>query len=203
MQTLPDVYSNQAVAERKNAAGAKGSSASSGSTANRFDFLMGVADDSIEHKFSSMLTSIKTQLGNFDSGGAQGQERLAQAVDEIQTKADELKDEQEEEERKKKEGLAAERRAQDHLDDLAADQLKNHERQAAQLQAQSQELQAMHSMQVSAERAGGDGAAAAGASGAVRPSDLLASAMARRSADSGSSARTGAISRARRLWHGC
>ena len=196
MQTLPDVYSNQAVAERKNAAGAKGSSASSGSTANRFDFLMGVADDSIEHKFSSMLTSIKTQLGNFDSGGAQGQDRFAQAVDEIQTKADELKDEQEEEERKKKEGLAAERRAQDHLDDLAADQLKNHERQAAQLQAQSQELQAMHSMQVSAERAGGDGAAAAGASGAIRPSDLLASAMARRSADSGSSARTGAISAA-------
>ncbi|HIV54591.1 MAG TPA: flagellar hook-length control protein FliK [Candidatus Anaerobiospirillum stercoravium] len=196
MQTLPDVYSNQAVAERKNAAGAKGSSASSGSTANRFDFLMGVADDSIEHKFSSMLTSIKTQLGNFDSGGAQGQDRFAQAVDEIQTKADELKDEQEEEERKKKEGLAAERRAQDHLDDLAADQLKNHERQAAQLQAQSQELQAMHSMQVSAERAGGDGAAAAGASGAVRPSDLLASAMARRSADSGSMARTGAISAA-------
>ena len=194
MQTLPDVYSNQAVAERKNAAGAKGSSASSGSTANRFDFLMGVADDSIEHKFSSMLTSIKTQLGNFDSGGAQGQDRLAQAVDEIQTKADELKDEQEEEERKKEEGLAAERRAQDHLDDLAADQLKNHERQAAQLQAQSQELQAMHSMQVSAERAGGDGAAAAGASGAVRPSDLLASAMARRSADSGSMARTGAVS---------
>ena len=196
MQTLPDVYSNQAVAERKNAAGAKGSSASSGSTANRFDFLMGVADDSIEHKFSSMLTSIKTQLGNFDSGGAQGQDRFAQAVDEIQTKADELKDEQEEEERKKEEGLAAERRAQDHLDDLAADQLKNHERQAAQLQAQSQELQAMHSMQVSAERAGGDGAAAAGASGAVRPSDLLASAMARRSADSGSMARTGAISAA-------
>ena len=196
MQTLPDVYSNQAVAERKNAAGAKGSSASSGSTANRFDFLMGVADDSIEHKFSSMLTSVKTQLGNFDSGGAQGQDRLAQAVDEIQTKADELKDEQEEEERKKEEGLAAERRAQDHLDDLAADQLKHHERQAAQLQAQSQELQAMHSMQVSAERAGGDGAAAAGASGAVRPSDLLASAMARRSADSGSMARTGAISAA-------
>lgn len=196
MQTLPDVYSNQAVTERKNAAGAKGSSASSGSTANRFDFLMGVADDSIEHKFSSMLTSIKTQLGNFDSGGAQGQDRFAQAVDEIQTKADELKDEQEEEERKKKEGLAAERRAQDHLDDLAADQLKHHEQQAAQLQAQSQELQAMHSMQVSAERAGGDGAAAAGASGAVRPSDLLASAMARRSADSGSMARTGAISAA-------
>ena len=196
MQTLPDVYSNQAVAERKNAAVAKGSSASSGSTANRFDFLMGVADDSIEHKFSSMLTSVKTQLGNFDSSGAQGQDRLAQAVDEIQTKADELKDEQEEEERKKEEGLAAERRAQDHLDDLAADQLKHHERQAAQLQAQSQELQAMHSMQVSAERAGGDGAAAAGASGAVRPSDLLASAMARRSADSGSMARTGAISAA-------
>ncbi len=196
MQTLPDVYSNQAVAERKNAAGAKGSSASSGSTANRFDFLMGVADDSIEHKFSSMLTSIKTQLGNFDSGGAQGQDRFAQAVDEIQTKADELKDEQEEEERKKEERLAAEQRAQDLLDDLAADQLKNHERQAAQLQAQSQELQAMHSMQVSAERAGGDGAAAAGASGAVRPSDLLASAMARRSADSGSMARTGAISAA-------
>ena len=176
MPTLSHVLTNQAASETK------GQGSSSNSTANRFDFLMGVKDDSIEGKFSSLLTSMKSKFGSFElAGGAEHRDSLEQAVSDIQNKADELKDEQDEEERKKEERLKAERRAQDQLDDLEDAEVKSQvahtkELQTAgkELQAAGQELQEMHSMQVSATSADG--------STAMRPSDLLASAFARKSA---------------------
>lgn len=176
MPTLPHVLTNQAASETK------GQGSSSNSTANRFDFLMGVKDDSIEGKFSSLLTSMKSKFGSFElAGGAEHRDSLEQAVSDIQNKADELKDEHDEEERKKEERLKAERRSQDQLDDLEDAEIKSQvahtkELQTAgkELQAAGQELQEMHSMQVSATSADG--------STAMRPSDLLASAFARKSA---------------------
>ena len=190
MPTLPHVLTNQAASETK------GQGSSSNSTANRFDFLMGVKDDSIEGKFSSLLTSMKSKFGSFElAGGAEHRDSLEQAVSDIQNKADELKDEQDEEERKKEERLKAERRAQDQLDDLEDAEVKSQvahtkELQTAgkELQAAGQELQEMHSMQVSATSADG--------STAMRPSDLLASAFARKSAGVDGVKSTGSVSAA-------
>ena len=190
MPTLPHVLTNQAASETK------GQGSSSNSTANRFDFLMGVKDDSIEGKFSSLLTSMKSKFGSFELvGGAEHRDSLEQAVSDIQNKADELKDEQDEEERKKEERLKAERRAQDQLDDLEDAEVKSlvahtKELQTAgkELQAAGQELQEMHSMQVSATSADG--------STAMRPSDLLASAFARKSAGVDGVKSTGSVSAA-------
>ncbi len=188
MPTLPHVLTNQAASETKG----QGSS----STANRFDFLMGVKDDSIEGKFSSLLTSMKSKFGSFElAGGAEHRDSLEQAVSDIQNKADELKDEHDEEERKKEERLKAERRSQDQLDDLEDAEVKSQvahtkELQTAgkELQAAGQELQEMHSMQVSATSADG--------STAMRPSDLLASAFARKSAGVDGVKSTGSVSAA-------
>lgn len=190
MPTLPHVLTNQAASETK------GQGSSSNSTANRFDFLMGVKDDSIEGKFSSLLTSMKSKFGSFElAGGAEHRDSFEQAVSDIQNKADELKDEQDEEERKKEERLKAERRAQDQVDDLESDQVKSQvahtkELQEAgkELQAAGQELQEMHSMKVSATAADG--------STAMRPSDLLASAFARKSAGVDGVKSTGSVSAA-------
>lgn len=190
MPTLPHVLTNQAASETK------GQGSSSNSTANRFDFLMGVKDDSIEGKFSSLLTSMKSKFGSFElAGGAEHRDSLEQAVSDIQNKADELKDEQDEEERKKEERLKAERRAQDQLDDLEDAEVKSQvahtkELQTAgkELQAAGQELQEMHAMQVSAKAADG--------STAMRPSDLLASAFARKSAGVDGVKSTGSVSAA-------
>ena len=190
MPTLPHVLTNQAASETK------GQGSSSNSTANRFDFLMGVKDDSIEGKFSSLLTSMKRKFGSFElAGGAEHRDSFEQAVSDIQNKADELKDEQDEEERKKEERLKAERRAQDQVDDLESDQVKSQvahtkELQEAgkELQAAGQELQEMHSMKVSATAADG--------STAMRPSDLLASAFARKSAGVDGVKSTGSVSAA-------
>ncbi len=190
MPTLPHVLTNQAASETK------GQGSSSNSTANRFDFLMGVKDDSIEGKFSSLLTSMKSKFGSFElAGGAEHRDSLEQAVSDIQNKADELKDEQDEEERKKEERLKAERRSQDQLDDLEDAEVKSQvahtkELQTAgkELQAAGQELQEMHSMQVSATSADG--------STALRPSDLLASAFARKSAGVDGVKSTGSVSAA-------
>lgn len=190
MPTLPHVLTNQAASETK------GQGSSSNSTANRFDFLMGVKDDSIEGKFSSLLTSMKSKFGSFElAGGAEHRDSLEQAVSDIQNKADELKDEQDEEERKKEERLKADRRAQDQLDDLEEAEVKSQvahtkELQTAgkELQAAGQELQEMHSMQVSATSADG--------STAMRPSDLLASAFARKSAGVDGVKSTGSVSAA-------
>lgn len=190
MPTLPHVLTNQAASETK------GQGSSSNSTANRFDFLMGVKDDSIEGKFSSLLTSMKSKFGSFElAGGAEHRDSLEQAVSDIQNKADELKDEQDEEERKKEERLKAERRAQDQLDDLEDAEVKSQvahtkELQTAgkELQAAGQELQEMHSMQVSATSTDG--------STAMRPSDLLASAFARKSAGVDGVKSTGSVSAA-------
>lgn len=190
MPTLPHVLTNQAASETK------GQGSSSNSTANRFDFLMGVKDDSIEGKFSSLLTSMKSKFGSFElAGGAEHRDSLEQAVSNIQNKADELKDEQDEEERKKEERLKAERRSQDQLDDLEDAEVKSQvahtkELQTAgkELQAAGQELQEMHSMQVSATSADG--------STALRPSDLLASAFARKSAGVDGVKSTGSVSAA-------
>ena len=190
MPTLSHVLTNQAASETK------GQGSSSNSTANRFDFLMGVKDDSIEGKFSSLLTSMKSKFGSFELvGGAEHRDSLEQAVSDIQNKADELKDEQDEEERKKEERLKAERRSQDQLDDLEDAEVKSQvahtkELQTAgkELQAAGQELQEMHSMQVSATSADG--------STAMRPSDLLASAFARKSAGVDGVKSTGSVSAA-------
>ena len=197
MPTLPHVLTNQAASETK------GQGSSSNSTANRFDFLMGVKDDSIEGKFSSLLTSMKSKFGSVElASGAEHRDSFEQAVSDIQNKADELKDEQDEEERKKEERLKAERRAQDQVDDLESDQVKSQvahtkelleagkELQAAgkELQAAGQELQEMHSMKVSATAADG--------STAMRPSDLLASAFARKSAGVDGVKSTGSVSAA-------
>lgn len=190
MPTLPHVLTNQAASETK------GQGSSSNSTANRFDFLMGVKDDSFEGKFSSLLTSMKSKFGSFElAGGAEHRDSFEQAVSDIQNKADELKDEQDEEERKKEERLKAERRAQDQVDDLESDQVKSQvahtkELQEAgkELQAAGQELQEMHSMKVSATAADG--------STAMRPSDLLASAFARKSAGVDGVKSTGSVSAA-------
>ena len=190
MPTLPHVLTNQAASETK------GQGSSSNSTANRFDFLMGVKDDSIEGKFSSLLTSMKSKFGSFElAGGAEHRDSLEQAVSDIQNKADELKDEHDEEERKKEERLKADRRAQDQLDDLEEAEVKSQvahtkELQTAgkELQAAGQELQEMHSMQVSATSADG--------STAMRPSDLLASAFARKSAGVDGVKSTGSVSAA-------
>ena len=190
MPTLPHVLTNQAASETK------GQGSSSNSTANRFDFLMGVKDDSIEGKFSSLLTSMKSKFGSFElAGGAEHRDSLEQAVSDIQNKADELKDEHDEEERKKEERLKAERRSQDQLDDLEDAEIKSQvahtkELQTAgkELQAAGQELQEMHSMQVSATSADG--------STAMRPSDLLASAFARKSAGVDGVKSTGSVSAA-------
>ena len=197
MPTLPHVLTNQAASETK------GQGSSSNSTANRFDFLMGVKDDSIEGKFSAMLTSMKSKFGNFElADGAEHRDSLSQAVDDIQNKAAELKEEQDEEERKKEERLKAERRAQDQLDDLQADKAKGQVEHAQELvaagkelqnagkelAAAGQELQEMHSMQVSATAADG--------STAVRPSDILASAFARKSASGDGVKSTGSVSAA-------
>ena len=190
MPTLSHVLTNQAASETK------GQGSSSNSTANRFDFLMGVKDDSIEGKFSSLLTSMKSKFGSFElAGGAEHRDSLEQAVSDIQNKADELKDEQDEEERKKEERLKAERRSQDQLDDLEDAEVKSQvahtkELQTAgkELQAAGQELQEMHSMQVSATSADG--------STAMRPSDLLASAFARKSAGVDGVKSTGSVSAA-------
>lgn len=190
MPTLPHVLTNQAASETK------GQGSSSNSTANRFDFLMGVKDDSIEGKFSSLLTSMKSKFGSFElADGAEHRDSFEQAVSDIQNKADELKDEQDEEERKKEERLKAERRAQDQVDDLESNQVKSQvahtkELQEAgkELQAAGQELQEMHSMKVSATAADG--------STAMRPSDLLASAFARKSAGVDGVKSTGSVSAA-------
>ena len=187
MPNLPQVSTNQATAETKGQ--------SSNSTANRFDFLMGVTDDSIESKFSSLLSSMKTKLGSKLSGSGERKEVLTQTFDDMQSKADELQEEQDEEERKKKERLAAERHAHEVADDLHAANNKRLEANAQELQAVSQELQAasqelqdLHSMQVSTSSADGS-------SVAVRPSDILASAMARRSSGAAVTS-TGAVSAA-------
>ena len=180
MPNLPQVSTNQATAETKGQ--------SSNSTANRFDLLMGVSDDSIESKFSSLLSSMKTKLGSKLSGSGERKEVLTQTFDDMQSKADELQEEQDEEERKKKERLAAERHAQEVADDLHAANNKRLEANAQELQAASQELQDLHSMQVSTSSADGSSAA-------VRPSDILASAMARRSSGAAVTS-TGAVSAA-------
>ena len=187
MPNLPQVSTNPATAETKGQ--------SSNSTANRFDFLMGLTDDSIESKFSSLLSSMKTKLGSKLSGSGERKEVLTQTFDDMQSKADELQEEQDEEDRKKKERLAAERHAQEVADDLHAANNKRFEANAQELQAASQELQAasqelqdLHSMQVSTSSADGS-------SVAVRPSDILASAMARRSSGAAVTS-TGAVSAA-------
>lgn len=153
-------------------------SGSNKSTKNHFDFLMGIKDDSVEARFSSVLSGLKSKLGAFDQSN--GKNTFGAAIQDMQAASRKQQDELREQDRIKEDEEEERKKHERRLKELSDEERR------AELQAETEELQLMARLDVQAQLSGsavdsGSSVSSDSSTGrAVRPSDILASAFAGR-----------------------